>query len=278
MKTYKLMMATAVAAMSLGLMACTSNGDGTGSDGGGGGITTGGTSSGTSGGTTGGSTGGGTTVPNDGSTPTDITDGGVAVTGNFICTVGSRAYGTPTTEIGTHGVVGGLLTTILRALGATTLTDLLNSISEPDNVIDGNLDTYATVSFTVGLLGGLLDSIDESVILPIGKTVPAGKYAVFGVSFPNGLANVALLNSIAVTTFNNAVQQETNKLNQAQIVLLKVIGGSTPTVAFIGVKTTKAYDTAQISLTPGLLTANVGDAMHIHELCTDGRLVTPVAP
>lgn len=261
--TYRLLAASAMTAMALGLTACTSNGNGT--DANNGGITTGGTTGGTSGGSTGG-------LPNDGSTPTTITDGGTPVTGNFICTVGARAYGVPTTEVGASGLVGGLLTQLLKQLGDTSLTNLLNSISEPDNVIDGNLDTYASVKLTLGLLGGLLDSIDESVVLPAGKSVPAGKYAVFGVTFPNGLADISLLNTVAVTTFSNSVKQETNSLSQSQLSLLTA-GVGTASAAFIGVKTTKAYDTAQISLTPGVLTVNVGDALRIHELCTDGTLV-----
>jgi len=36
-----------------------------------------------------------------------------------------------------------LLTTLLNGLGGDTLTALLNSVSEPDNVIDGELSTYA---------------------------------------------------------------------------------------------------------------------------------------
>ncbi len=272
MKNSKLILAAAVAAFSLGLIGCTSNGDGTDGGGGNGGITTGGTTGGASGGATGGTTGGPT---NDGTTPTNITDGGTPVTGNFICTQGARAYGTPSTEVGTHGLVGGPLTTLLKTLGGTQLVNLLNSIANPDYVIDGNLDTYASVSFTAGLLLGLVDSIDESVLLPAGQTVPAGKFAVFGVSFPNGTADVTLLSSIKVTTFNSTVAQESNTLDQNALTLLKAIGGSSPKAAFIGVKTTKAYDTAQISLTPGLITVNVGDALRIHELCTDGRLVTP---
>ncbi len=61
---------------SLILLGCTSNGlDGNG------GIT---------GGSSGGASNGG--LANDGST-TNITQGGVAVSGNFICTQGSQAYG-----------------------------------------------------------------------------------------------------------------------------------------------------------------------------------------
>lgn len=250
---------TALAA-SLVLFGCTSNGDDVA---GGGGIIGGSSSGGSSGG-----------LSNDGSTPTNITQGGTPVTGNFICTQGAKAYGNVTTQVGSNGLVGGLLTDLLNLLGATTVTQLLNSVSNPDNVIDGNLDTYASVSLTLGLLGGLLDSVDESVVLPSGTTVPAGKFAVYGLTFPKGTVSLSLLSQVKVATYLNNVAQESNTLDQNALALLGAIGGSTPAAAFVGVKTTKAYDRATISLTPGLLSVNVGDAMRIHELCTDGDLVT----
>ena len=261
-KMLKTMMALAA---SLILFGCTSNGEDVA---GGGGIIGGSSSGGSSGG-----------LSNDGSTPTNITQGGTPLTGNFICTQGAKAYGNVTTQVGSNGLVGGLLTALLNLLGATTVTQLLNSVSNPDNVIDGNLDTYASVSLTLGLLGGLLDSVDESVVLPSGTTVPAGKFAVYGLTFPKGAVSLSLLSQVEVATYLNdstgtSKLQESNTLTQSELALLGTVGGSTPPAVFVGIKTTKAYDRATVSLTPGLLSVNVGDAMRIHELCTDGDLVT----
>jgi len=262
MRNNKILKTMTALAASLVLFGCTSNGvDSSAGD-----ISGGSSSGGSSGG-----------LANDGSTPTNITNNGVAVSGNFICTQGSLAYGNVTTQVGSNGLVGGLLTTLLNLLGATTVTQLLNSVSNPNNVIDGNLDTYASVSLTLGLLGGLLSSVDESVVLPSGTTVPAGKYAVFGVSFPKGTVDLSLVNQVEVATYLNnstgvSTLQEGLILNQSALTLLGAIGGSTPAAVWIGVETTKPYDRATISLTPGLLTASVGDAMHVFELCVDGRL------
>ena len=246
----------AIAAFAAAVAGCTSNGNGTTS----GIIDTG------SGG-----------LSNDGSTPTFVNLGGTAtapgttISGNFICSEGVGSIeGIASTEVGSGGLVGGPLTTLLNGLGSTSLTSLLNSVHEPNNVIDGNLDTFATFDLTAGLFGGAIDSLDESVLLPAGQTVPAGKFAVFGVTFPSGTVDLSLLNSVAVTTFLNGTAQEGMVLDQNAITLLKGIGGSTPIAAFLGVQATKPYDTAQISLVPGVLTATVGDAMRVHELCIGG--------
>jgi len=240
----------------LALSACTSNGPGM--------------AFGTGGGITGSSSGG---PPNDGTGPTNITSGGNPVSGHFICTQSATAYGDVTTAVGANGLVGGPLTTLLNTLGGSTATTLLNSVINPNNVIDGNLATYASMSLTVGLLGGLLDSVDLSVLLPSGVTVPSGEFAVYGISFPNGTVDISLLNTVAVTTYLNNVAQETNSLSQSDLSLLGAIGGSTVPPIWIGIEATKPYDRATLSLTPGVLSADVGDAMHIYEFCPGGELV-----
>jgi hypothetical protein len=217
--------------------------------------------------------------PNDGSTPTTVLeddDGdGVAETPvnggkGFVCKVGANAYGTPTTKVGANGVVGGLL----GGLSGDTLTRLLASVSEAPNVVDGDLATYSTFAQTAGGLA-ILDSVDESVVFP--GTVPSGAYAVFGLSFPGGTVDASLLNQITVTTYNNDVKQETVSLTQNAIDLLgaSVLGDKS---LFLGMKTKKAFDTVTVGLSTSLLSANVGDAMYVHELCTDGDFVTLPTP
>jgi hypothetical protein len=240
------------------MSACTSNGDG-GSGGGGGGGSIDGSSS-----------GGGPS--NGGNGPTNITQGGNPVTGHFVCTTGARAYGDVTTAVGANGLVGGPLSTLLTSLGGTTAVTLLNSVTQPDNVIDGKLSTYATFALTAGLIQGTLDSVDLSVLFPPGTTVPAGKYAVYGLSFPNGTVNLSLLNSVTVATYLNNVQQESNTLTSTLLLGLLGQGAITEPAVWLGVKTTKPYDRATVLLTPGVISADVGDAMHVYELCVDGTL------
>lgn len=220
---------------------------------------------------------------NDGSVPTTVLeddDGdGTAETPvnagkGFVCTSGANAYGAPSTVVGSGGLVGGPLTSLLQLLGGNTLTTLLNSVTEPNNVIDGNLSTFATFAQTGGGLIGL-NSVDESVVFP--GDVPAGTYAVFGLSFPGGTVDASLLNQISVSTFNNDVQQETVPFTQNAVDLLgaTVLGNKS---IFLGLKTKKAFDRATVKLSTTLLSANVGDAMYLHELCTDGKFVTPPTP
>ena len=253
---------SAVLMAGLALSACTSNGP----SGGAGGSSGGGT-------ITGGSSGG---PPNDGTGPTNITSGGTPVSGHFVCTQSASAYdsssGDVTTAVGTNGLVGGPLTSLLQTLGGSDVTTLLNSVINPNNAIDGNLSTNATMTLTVGLLGGLLDSVDLSVLLPSGTTVPAGQFAVYGISFPNGAVDLTLFNTVAVTTYLNNVAQESNSLTQSDLSLLGLIGGSTVPPIWIGIEATKPYDRATLSLTPGLLTADVGNAMYIYEFCPGGTL------
>lgn len=212
---------------------------------------------------------------NDGSAATAITDSGNPVPGNFICSHSVSAT-SPDLVIGTNGLVGGLLTDLLGSLGLGVVANLLNSVSTPEAAADGNLDTAAGVTLTAGLLGGTLSSVDLTAVVREGGTVPSGYYAVAGLSFPAGIANLSLFNSITVQTSLLGLTQEVATLNQSAISLLGINGSTVPS-AWIGLKATRPYDKVTVSLVPGLLSVNVGDAMRIHEFCYDGRFVIPKA-
>ncbi len=216
--------------------------------------------------------------PNDGSVPTDVTDGGepdgTPIAGRFICTASASGTGV-TTTVGSNGLVGGPLTALLNLLGGDTLTTLLNSVVAKENLIDGKLSTHSTFSLTVGLLGGLLETVDQTVHAPTGASLPSGTYAVFAIGLPTGTVDLSLLNNITVSTSRNGVLQETRNYSQSDLDLL---GLGTHERAFVGLKTHSAFDAATIRLTPGLLTANVGEALYVHELCTGARFIPAPAP
>ncbi|MGH8461139.1 MAG: hypothetical protein ACRESS_05995 [Stenotrophobium sp.] len=221
---------------------------------------------------TGGSGGTGSTFPNNGTASTTITNGGTAVNGHFICTESAQSqYGT-TTYYSVNGVVG-TLTAPLNSLGANTATGLLNAVNNADLAIDGNLDTYSTFALTAGALGAV-DTVTQTVQLPPNSTVAPGGYAVFAVQFPAGTVTAAVLGNVIVTTYLNKVAQETITVSETQIALIGAnVAGVTN--AFIGVQATKPYDRADISLTPPVVSADVGDAMQVDELCTSGNIITP---
>ncbi len=214
---------------------------------------------------------GGDLIPNDGTTPTTVFDGGTQLPGNFICTASARAYGsTPVTAVRVNGLVGSAVTDLLNTLGAGTITQLQNSVTAKELVVDGSLDTAAQYNLSVGLLGGAISSID--LFVGLNSPAPIRKYAVFGVTFPIATAELSLIQSITVRTFNGATVQETQLIDASTLDLVGQIatGG---TVRFVGMKVTKPYDGVTISLSPTLISANVGNAMNVHELCTDGFFI-----
>jgi hypothetical protein len=217
--------------------------------------------------------------PNDGSTTSPVfvdTDGDgeadtlVSEGMGFVCE--ATAPSGSTTVVGTDGLVGGPLSTLLNLLGGGSLTTLTNSVTSPNNVIDGKLPTFATFTTTAGGLG-LLNSVDLNVLLP-GAMNLVGNYAVFGVSFPGGTVDLSLLDQITVTTFLNDAEQEFVTFNSVVIDLLgqNVVGGDP---IWFGLQATKNFNRVSIALTSALLSANVGEQLYVHELCPSGRFVTP---
>lgn len=208
-----------------------------------------------------------TDFPNNGTVPSTIEEDGVPLTGNFVCT---RSAGrTATTEAGVNGLLGdSILGGLLGTLGAETVTRLLGSVTEPERAIDGDFHTYSTFTRTLDLLG-LVTSVDQSVIYE--DPVAAGGYAVFALGFPIATVELALVNTVTVTTFNGDTEAESVSRSVNALDLLGLIGVS-DRFAFVGVKTTEPYTRATIALSSGLA-VNVGEAMHVYDFCSGGRMV-----
>ncbi len=213
--------------------------------------------------------------PNDGTTPTDIFDGGTALPDRFVCTASARTYGpNPVTEVRVNGLVGSALTDVLNMLGAGTVTQLQNSVLGKELAVDGSLNTAAQYNLSVGLLGGAISSID--LFVGLNSPAPAEKYAVFLLTFPIATTELSLLQSVTVTTFLGDQQQETQDIDATTLDLAGAVS-TADTIRFVGLKSTLPYDGVTISLSPTLVSANVGNAMNVHELCTDGFFV-PTPP
>ncbi|MES2682188.1 MAG: hypothetical protein V4650_01615 [Pseudomonadota bacterium] len=215
--------------------------------------------------------------PNDGTTPTTvIDDDGTETPGFFVCTAGARTYGpNPTTEVRVNGLVGSAVTDLLDMLGAGTVTQLQNSVVAKELVVDNNLSTAAQYNLSVGLLGGAISSIDLAVGL--NSPAPAAKFAVFLLTFPIGTVEASLIQSVTVTTFLGGVQQDQAVIDASTLDLAGQVS-TAETIRFVGLKATLPYDEATISLSPTLVSANVGNAMNVHELCTDGFFINPPTP
>lgn len=223
----------------------------------------------------GGITGGGpgSVLPNDGTTPTTVTDGGVLIPGKFVCTAGALAYGpNPTTAVVINGLVGSDINDLVTLLGASTVAQLLSSVSGKELVVDGNLDTAATYNLTAGLLGAQINSID--LLVGLNSLVPVGKYAVFGLTFPISVAELSLIQRVTITTFSGTTKLETANIDATSLNLLGQ-SATGPVKLYAGLKVTMPYDNVTISLTPTAVTVNLGNAMNVYELCTDGNFVLP---
>lgn len=212
---------------------------------------------------------------NDGTAVTAVTADGNRIAGNFICSHSISATD-PQMVVGSNGLVGGVLTDLLDGLSLDVVGDLLNSVQRPEQAADGSLDTAAGVTLTAGLLGGVLTSVDLTGVIRDGGTVPGGYYAVAGISFPGGVANLSLFNSITVTTSLLGAIRETMTLDQSALSLLGIDGSSVAS-AWVGFRSALPYDAVTLSIVPGVLSVNVGNAMRVHEFCYDGRFVFPRA-
>lgn len=212
-------------------------------------------------------------VVNNGSLPTSIVNGGVPLNSNFICTTSAVGKGV-NAVIGANGLVGGALNGLLGQLGLDQVAALLSSVAAPDAAIDGNLDTFSAVTLAVGTLGPLVNSVDESIVFSPQSAFGAGTFAVFGLSFPSGIANASVFNLLRVRTFLNDNEQESNVVTRRT---LSVLGLGPEPAMYFGLQANKPFNRVTFTVEPDLLTANLGPVVNVHELCLGGTLVAKPA-
>lgn len=214
--------------------------------------------------------------PNDGSTGTtvfvDTDDDGVADTlveegKGFVCT---NTTAGATTEVGADGLVGAAVGPLLGLLGGGSIDTLLDSVTSANDAIDANLGSAAVFTTTLGGLAGLLTSVELNVLLPGAQS----GYAVYGLSFPGGTLDLSLMDEISIVTYLDDVEQESAPLSNVAIDLLGTnVSANEP--VFFGLQATKPFDRVALSVASQLLSVNLGEQLHAHELCVGGTFFDP---
>ncbi|HXG28932.1 MAG TPA: thrombospondin type 3 repeat-containing protein [Nevskiales bacterium] len=188
----------------------------------------------------------------------DACDPSTPVT-NFACTERAPA-GTTTAEAD-----GGVLCTLLG--------DLICDVQNPNNAIDGDDDSFATVQYSVGALDPLLGG-SESLLVNLPADEPAGQVAAFIIDVPGGLVDASLLRNFTVTTLNNGTVQEARGAGQTlELDLLGLLGGSGRSL--IGFQNTQPYDQVVFTVNSTLLSVDVLDAVRVYETCLNAAPQTP---
>ncbi len=112
------------------------------------------------------------------------------------------------------------------------------SISNSNNVVNSDINDYASINITAAVAGTATLSVAS------GQQFNAGYFAGFEISNAN-LLNVNLLGGISIRTYLNGVEQETSTSNS---LLLNVgVLGSAPR-SVVGFVTTKPFDEVQFRM------------------------------
>ena len=138
-------------------------------------------------------------------------------------------------------------------------------VINPENVISASLTDFASLSAIAG--SGAQSSI--SVLNPI-DTYPSGSFAGFVINRSTFLVNLALLNNLTITTYNNGVLSESKTSgNLLDLTLLfNIFGAGNNTTYNIGFRTNKPFDEMRISV--GAL-GNVNQYVDVYSTFVDTR-------
>lgn len=102
----------------------------------------------------------------------------------------------------------------------------LGTIANPQNVIDPNINNYATISLPIGILATGFISVKDQV-----TDYPAGLFAGFEIS-NSTLIGLSLLNNITITTYLNGTVRESKATSSFLIDLPILTGTSRQAVGF----------------------------------------------
>nr|MBV6628720.1 hypothetical protein [Oceanococcus sp. HetDA_MAG_MS8] len=230
-----------------------------------------------------------TAFPNDGSVGGQIVQNGEVVVSSgpfeeqtlgFVCTRSLSTFGGVDLEVSAGGLVGSVVGGLLDLLSGDSVNALLNSVNDRVLALDGDLTTAAVVTQTAAGLLGSLNSLDILFSLPEGQQIGLNRFAVATVSFPPSLLDLGLLSSISLDTLlDGEVQESGAQIDASGLSLLgfstdQIAGG---THALVGYRTSQPYDQVRLSFSSDLLSADLGQNVFVHEICTDGRFVEPPA-
>jgi uncharacterized protein (TIGR03437 family) len=113
----------------------------------------------------------------------------------------------------------------------------LCGITNPNNVVDGNTDNFATVNLPLSIASGYYVSVESA------GNIPAGGTAGFVVSNQGGLIGLDLLEGITITTYLDGTVQET--ISDAALLNLEVVSGTTDR-QFVSFQTSNEFDEIRI--------------------------------
>ncbi|MEN8719820.1 MAG: hypothetical protein ABF296_06110 [Oceanococcaceae bacterium] len=195
----------------------------------------------------------------------------------FQCTV----TGGDTSADASGGLVGTVVGGLLGGIGGAPVNALTGGVSEPLEAIDNDFSTFSTFTIAVSALpGGAVSSLTQE----IGYVAPQSNFAVFAVSFPAGTLDLSLGLSVEINTFLDEDGVRSDEPTEPPVTVdassLDLLGvgavGNGPT--FVGRKVSKPFNRASITLQASLLSANVGEAMYVHEICVGGNIVDAPEP
>jgi hypothetical protein len=145
-------------------------------------------------------------------------------------------------------------------------------VNNPDNVLSSNAAEFATIDLDLSVLTG---AAALEVIAPAGVTYPAGQIAGYTVSVPGAPLDASVIPQITISTSLNGTTQDTATFTQLLSAnLLELLTNDTP--FFLGVQTTKAFDSVEISADPVLASALA--TLDVYQACSNATGVGALAP
>lgn len=123
-------------------------------------------------------------------------------------------------------------------------------IQNTNNVIDADLDNYATMNFTAAVGATMTLGVKDQI-----TDYPAGTFAGFDIENTASLLDLQLLNSISISTYLNGSPAETIAAGNLSLGATLLNGSDRKTVGFV---TTEPFDEVVLTINGGLASIPLG--------------------
>jgi hypothetical protein len=149
-------------------------------------------------------------------------------------------------------------------------------VSNPENVVDGNDQTFAVVDFPVAAVGAVTNPAvngTAKITVDLANPVAAGGVAAFDMTFPGGAVEADVVQVLNIRTFQGDTESEVQNKGTT-LDLLSLIG---PTGhVLVGFVNQKPYNRLEAEFDATLVQADVlGNTANVFDACTAAVPPTP---
>ena len=163
---------------------------------------------------------------------------------------------------------GAIATPVRRGAVCALLGFVACIVDDPAAAADGNLGTATSISYSVGLLDGLLGGA-AGVAVELPGRLSGGSLAAFEIAFPASLVQASVAKQITVTTFLNGQAVESAGFGEGtelDLLGLSILGDQRREI--VGFVASSPFNGVELTASSSILSLDLGSGINVLDFCS----------